>query len=701
MTITLPNNEDQHRPIHRVLVSKKFYGGNWQALPIAPRYDIGQKNHGYEVEQYSRAALPDLGKAVFFFRFGVINGIMYGINSAGGAADWQGYFVRIQVCDGPTTSQLKNGILNLTLNWRTVFVGTVELQDDALMPGGQYPIGIRKYHCVDLLGYADRWMLGHHGYDGAVCRGHPGYNMMLSDGSLAGDMGAQDTQFTSDQTVLAPSHTQRGKGALWKDMYAINHALMVGRSEGDPQFYINADDGLLQGAQFWQVLETDSALRFVREILRRQRGRGVAYLSWADDTSNPLADMTLNLTVVPQFASDIVYTDPITKSVVTISGASSAGTIWPLVDLQGDHRNVETTFRLGSRYFNTYGYVEVMSEPIEVLSTLSYADQSLEQRWTGSPTSVTLDPALENVYQLHSTPRDWDITGGDGTGTASGQPLDYRCDDNGNVIAGGAGDTSAIVSRFNLQVLRDTPYPSPGDAAIGALRGEPRAYINTTGDKWVDVKVEVGANLAVRDDGILLKCAEDDGDTTRVISLKSAPMLAADWDFTKLAFTIALKLPHRVRLAAGDPAAPRKKTIIIRGLRLWLADPGAIVGLDFSSGDDVAGHTALGAAGADIGPCIALKDDRDKLAALAALAITWYAVPRITASWQLRACGFLGYFLDINGAQQLYPQLGYVVKQMSAGGGLYDINTPITMMHFDVEENKTTWTTDWSDLDLG
>ncbi len=48
-----------------------------------------------------------------------------------------------------------------------------------------------------------------------------------------------------------------------------------------------------------------------------------------------------------------------------------------------------------------------------------------------------------------------------------------------------------------------------------------------------------------------------------------------------------------------------------------------------------------------------------------------------------------------------YPTIGQMVTTLSAGGIEYAINTPITDMTYTVEGNgKTTWTTDWSDLNL-
>jgi hypothetical protein len=710
MTITLPVIESQHRPLTRILVSPSWGSGFWTELPMAPRWDIAHYSHGFEVVEHDRGAFPTIGQATFLFRFGTINGRIYGTDTPGGiigAQDLQGYVVRIQQCDGPTNSQLGNGLLNIVLNWRTVWIGTVELQTDTLLPSASEGIGLRRYHCLDIFHYASRWPLQFHGYQGRVCKGSLGYNMMLSDGTISGDMDSSHPVSYASDDPGSFSHTQRGQGDLWTDMDVVNDALLNGRLAGDPIFQITEDYGLLQGAQFWPTSETQNAMQFCQEVLKRQRGRGMAYIDWDSDESNPTGPIALELVIVPQVYADIVYDDPVTQEEVTLPGAATAGTAWEFLDLIGDHRVIDTTFLIGSRYFNAYGYVEDIGEPIEVFTTVSYADASIEQRWTGSPTSVTIDPEDEAIYQLHSTPINWDITSGDGTGTKVGS-IAFQCNDDGSVTNSGLYDTSPIVSTHNIEILKDTCIPAAGDEMTGTLRGFPQAYVNvpidsnnTNPDLWIDIKGEIGASLSLRPDGMLLKAAGDEKGATRRFSNIAEEDLGADYNFTSLAFSVTLRLPHRVRMADGDPQAARRKVIEHRNIRLWLCDPNAITGLNYATGDADAGHSPLRA---DVGTMVdgiafAVVDDRSKLALLHALAVSWYGTPRQTASWQIRGSGLLDYFLDINGNEIPYITLGSVLNQLGIAGGTSTVQTPVTHVHYDAVRNVTTWSTDWSDLD--
>jgi hypothetical protein len=105
-----------------------------------------------------------------------------------------------------------------------------------------------------------------------------------------------------------------------------------------------------------------------------------------------------------------------------------------------------------------------------------------------------------------------------------------------------------------------------------------------------------------------------------------------------------------------------------------------------------------------------VRDDRDRVAVLHALAWRWYGAehPRTTGAWALNACGFLPSFLAIRGdgsnpqerAESItYPTLGQVVLTLSLNGQVIDANSPITSVVYDVDRDQTTWTMDWQDLD--
>ncbi len=95
-----------------------------------------------------------------------------------------------------------------------------------------------------------------------------------------------------------------------------------------------------------------------------------------------------------------------------------------------------------------------------------------------------------------------------------------------------------------------------------------------------------------------------------------------------------------------------------------------------------------------------VRDDRDSLAQLHALAWAWYGAERRTATFQLRDCGLLPSFVQQDTTAVTYPQLGDLIGTLTAGGTAWTLNTPVTGVIFDAQDNTTTWLTDWSDLDF-
>lgn len=724
MTVTISSTEDQHRPLYRILISATWGNASWAELPMAPRWDIGRFTHGFEMIEHDRRCLPDVGQASFLFHYGVINGRQYG--TGGQPMDLTGYYVRIQSAEGPLQVQqvtipgaARAATAGFSPQWSTCWIGRVEAHEDQFLPGASYPIGVRTYHCLEIIAVTKRWPLLKHGFafpgGAAVCRGNPGYNRGLPDGTLQGNKSGSATVDPAGDSNLVPCRTYPGQGLLYTDQDVVNDALLCGRESSDPLFVLATDYGLLQSAQAWEITEQMRVFDLLVRILRRQRGRGSCFVTWASDLGSPLAPLTLSLTVNPQTANDITYTDPQTGGTVTMPGAASAGTVMALVDLVGDHRNVDATFRLGSRYQNKWDYVETVGDRIEVFVTLSYADGTLEERWTGSEqNSFTNDapftinnPAsatkYEAVFQLHSPPRAWNLQAADGSGLFFPERIDIRCLDNGQLqFPSGANDTSPI----SIEVQRDTVLPSPGDSAIGVMRGEPLAFVapNAGFDLWLDIRTEIGGNLAIRrDNAILLKHAGDENLATRYFGDKSSPAVGSIFNYTQLAFSVSIRLPHRIRFADGDANGSRRHPpIYVRDQCLWLLHVQAITHLDLSTGTPAAGHTPIRG---DYGTPVPgedwtiVRDNRSQLARVHALNWSWYGVERRTATWQLRAAGSLRSFQTASGATVSYPQLGMVVQQLSAGGSLITLNTPITRIHVQVQKHTATWETDWCDRD--
>jgi hypothetical protein len=714
MPYTLPL-EDQHRPLTRVLVSQQWANQSWETLSMAPRWDVGVRTNGYEIVEWERRSLPDIGQATFVFHYGAIDGRMFGVDQAGSARDLTGWYVRIQVADGPTATQQNQG--GFVANWRTSWLGRVEQHDDQLMPGATYPIGLRTYHCLEIISVASRWPMIRHAWLGvnapttaSPARGHPGYNYSAADGTKRGNKGTKTFNFPGDLSgaylAAALNHapvdsTGAGSVPLWTDLDACNHAIVSSRSLGDPIFLVADNPGALTHAQVWNVPEHLTCLDFLGQVLRRERARGMSLVTWPNDSGNPTGQFpTLTINVYPQFYQDVVYSDPITGGAVTIAGALTCGSGISGLDLQGDHRHIAETFRIGSRYANKYDYVETVGEPIEVAVTLSYSDGTLSPGWTAAQQSAFIAAtAAQRVYdtqtyELHCLLSTW--YGKVGNGNAGGLHFfDKQCSDTGQIIdssSNGAWFTSGLMT----ELMRDVPSNQPSLSGYGTVRDDPQVYVKVGSDKYINLRSEIGGSLQVRPDGFLVKHADDEPLGLRYFSNTVTASLGALFNYTDLTITCGLRLPHRVRMATGNPNASRRHPPIYhKGLHLWLGDTGkCIFALDYTSGDSVAGHSPDRTGSTFVG-----RDDRSELGFLHNLAWSWYGYERRTVSYQLRACGPLGTFLTTTGVG-IYALIGNVIHQVLAGGQVLTIDTPVTRVHYDNRNCVTTWETDWSDLDL-
>ncbi len=595
MTVTRKISEDVHRPLLRVAVCATI-GGTWEALPTSPRTGLLTGSNGYEVLRCERKALPDLGQAIFHYQVGVIDGV-----AVTAPRDLTTWFVRIQLAPRPTDAAIAAGFDPATLAWRTVWVGRCVDQVDRIAPGASYLIGERQYQCVDILGEAEHWPLLNTGFafsgSTSIVRGHPGYNQRITDGQLKGNRDTTTVTFADGKVSFC--HLHPSVGAPWFDDQVIAHAINSSRTAGAPWFALDASTGLLaNSAQEWQVQAGDSCLTLLKRMLRRQRGRGLAFVGWDDDSAAPLAALALKLKVRPQLKDTITYTQPTFGATATIPGATAGGTVRD-VDLVGDHCNVDSTFELGSSTHHRVGYLESIGDRIEVIVSPSIYDATLERRWTSTQVSDLLTLTANNrigqmqkyeaVFQLFSLPRQWPLLMADGNG-GTGERVDYRCADSGAIVSpdGLPRDTNPL----EVELLPDLPTTVRTDGTTNRTRAEPMAFLRVSADRYIDCRTEAAVALAlsVRADGILLRCPDDEATGTRAISDPTSPSLSALYATDQIVLTVAIRLPHCVRLASGDPASDRRLTITHRGHALWLAHDDAIGFLDHATGDATAGH---------------------------------------------------------------------------------------------------------------
>ncbi len=778
MAIELPDDVNQEWPLFRILTRETFgagtgaaddqrvSGGGWETRPMRRR---GLNGNGFEVLNFERVALPMIGRATILYRYGTFDGIPPGNGSneewdpatdSLSLPDLTGYEVRIQVAEKPDDETAA------ATGWRTVYWGTVDTVEDRMMPGATTPHGDRIYHLVDGFYRTSRWALDHHGVSvtagafGTItfghCRGHPGYNVGLSHDAVAsGNKSTPASQYQTPAGLQVYFHTAPGAGAKWTDLEVIQHALDSSKPPGEPKFTVMDGAGLLSGTSSWEVREGENVHAFALRVFKRERGKGLAYLDWDDDSGDddsgdPTGPLTVYMTVDPQIADSITYDDPSTGSTVTINGADTQATT-TTVELIGDHRCIAESFAIGDPDQHRVGYLETLGEPIEVLATLAYVDQQfssgttidsrvLLRGWSAEHQAIwraftsgagTLQQRAEArhkpVYQAHQFNPGWNGMLGNGNGAAA-HPAGYRCTAAGRIVTPDTAtdeekkdeENTRSTSPLLVEVLEDLPIfdgykydnnytvPTRSDN-VAQETGDPqrqkiKAYVRLSSDRYLDVDQTSSGSVGMSVDGrtIWVTDSGDEGQVTRYFSDTALSGSGASYAYSQLVLTVGLRLPHRARMASGNRDAKRRANIYLPNHHLWLASPGAIHDLDGSTGSATAGwagkREALGATPTTPG---ILRDDRSPLARVHNLAWAWYGddTAHRTCTWALKACGFLPNFETEDGSVT-YPLLGEVVTTMAACGQTFTLNTPVTRVHYDNESGVTTWSTEWNELNF-
>ncbi len=761
--------DNQHWAFARIITAPSF---NVTAWTVQPMWSKRRNGFGFELISCTRAALPAVGEAVFQYHYGLIDGTTVGVETPESStrrlagSDWDdtvntatgpdlsGHEVRIQLAPAVATGA--------TPAWQTVWWGQVEYQEDGIWPGAGYPAGTRTYRCVDGFARAKRWPLNRHSVyyspDYFIdVEGHPGYNVgkggrvignkssdanaILSSASAAerGNSSAlNELVALGDTGYLFHDHQGIAGIGTFTTQEALEDAVRKTRGFGEPIFNFYGQTDLLGDSIAIPVNEGDTAWDIVSRICRRERGRGMVFVDWANDSAAPTGALTVRLTVRPQTLDDITYAVPSTVGTGTLTGATTATTT-TTVDVIGDHRLVISDTRLGDKFMHVADAVETIGELIQILVTLSYYDNylTLARRWTTGErvtTFAALDPAQRAddawgpMWQLHGLPLAWDGRAGDHNG-GDVYSCDFMCNDDGyfrNSRQMGKHITSPILVR----IMPDMPLyegynhaASPPKRKIGdqgALdengqpgRRPPLVFIRTAADRYYRGDgLPGGKALTIRPQGRDLLIFEHgkDGQKYRLVG-DITSSIGSKYNLSQLGVTVGLELPHRVRCKSyrtGQTAQTVKRLVTVRlpGLHLWLAHSGAIWDVDGTTKNSD-GYSPLrtAAGGVKESPGV-LRDDRDALARLHAMACAWYLSPRQTAHWTLRACGMLPSFEtlgdDPGSATEVvtYPTMGQLVTDFKANGQIYTLNTPITSIHYDHQSGKTTWETDWQELDF-
>jgi hypothetical protein len=677
VSVTLPYQTRRYVAL-RVLTAPSW-GAPWVVRPMAQALA-----NGFEVLSFSRVVLPDEGSAVLQYHYGKIDGKFV---DPGDVPDIDQHEVRIQV-------------LLTTGNWRTAWWGQCVATRDRCFPGAGTAAGTREYHCVDALHRLRKRPLdAHQVYISATpynCRRNPGYNAVEGKG---------DREPTgADPLGLGyVAHTWPGLGDRWTDAEALQHALASSRNTdlGDPTFTLSGSTALLAGESEWDVKPLEDCRNFLTRVTDRRRGRGLAFLSWTEASAT--GALTPLIVVRPQILEDVDVDTP-TGPVITLPGATSEDTVVD-VDVIGDPRlgpMRQRSFQVAAVSETHYTGVEVSSELLRVLVSLSTVNTSLAGRWSAADATAfaatTLIDRMNNeirwdhIWRRLGIPRTWNLTVGNGrTGTGlANSRCDYRCSDQGAIVQPAVADTLdtspllvSILPHLPLYKEYDYTQNPPvrfdgGSDTAEKTEAPVQAWLRSGGtsgstDRWLNGAKD--AKLTIRRDqqDLQISSVYDNDGKLRYIGDKTASTLSSRYNLNQLVLTVGLQLPHRVRFLLGTDEGEIKR-ILVPGHHLWLAHPGAIfaIGKTLSDGGYAASRAAAGA-GATPG---LLRDDRDALSRVAGQASIWYLRERQTATWTLADCGFTDGWLpaddngdeDTGGTPEAWPELGEVVASFAFNG---------------------------------
>jgi hypothetical protein len=384
--------------------------------------------------------------------------------------------------------------------------------------------------------------------------------------------------------------------------------------------------------------------------------------------------------------------------------------------------------------------------------------------YTNLPWAQRTMPYWDFLYQAFGLPRCWAGCAGDGRNQTYGR-VDYRCNANGTGEIYAPQTSDPIdTAPCNTEILgylpfyegydytgatSDFPIRTDNSLQYGLPQRRPiMVILNTTGwngngsgfaDFWylpagqlpAVVTTEVSnplelqdwwsPSLTVQPDGIVCKNVSAQNHGLRVISdpvadaanLLNDQYMGAQIPVTRIAFTVGLRLPHRMWFASFGSditnwtQARKRKVIYIENANLWLASPTCIFDLSQDSADitDQGYAPMRGALLTDPSlmnrtPAI-LRDDRPLVYRYHVIASKWYLAPRSRVVFGMRYCGLLP-FTWWNGSanvQGAHPSLGEFIPTMQADGASLPVGTVVTAIHYNHQTQETTWETDWFDLE--
>lgn len=467
---------------------------------------------------------------------------------------------------------------------------------------------------------------------------------------------------------------------------------------------------------------------------------------------------------------------------------NQVATIYDAVETVGENIEVAATLSLA----DTTGisrYSKVDGTKYDIQNIYDASQQvSLAPRWSGPNTysvpgglsDVTKmysfvanqywAPRWANVYQSFGLPFQWDCRVGDARGQATALRCDYRCADDGSILIPGSGaSVYKDTPQNSIEILSTLPFLSNWDYTSGLSSQAPydssnpngmpsrrnamvlgHLYNDATVDRWYFTDVPQGVsdinsyaqNMGAFDPSVhiapdMITVIGRAADNTRMFGelfkdASNSQKMASVYDVTALAFTVALRMPHKLRFLSVNTATTsipvitdtnspmigqhdttqyrRIRTINVPGAHLWLAHPHCIWDLDISDQDADKGTLAkrapLQAVRLTNTPAI-LRDDRDRVQIAHLVAVNWYLqASRSRLRVAQRYCGLLPFQRDTGTVvTDIPPALGDYVDDVycneDATASSRAVNTIVTQIDYNHESGETIWTSDYFDLEPG
>lgn len=756
----------------------------WEVLPAPLLLSgagvplVGVEQGGFELLSIRRACFPDADQATFQLEYGTINAVVVEPQRLVRKD------VRIMLAEVPEEiDQADYEYVDPV--FKTVFVGQIISESDKPR-GSTTESGTRLYQCQGFAWVLDNRPMDRHAVavsappSGIVAQhtvGNPGYNWSIS-GYFRRTIGNRyDAEYEHDPLGDLPSGTYgyrlhcsvgQENSTEWTDKQVVEHALISSRVKGDPVIDFVPMGGLFDGKFAWPVYEGESCASFLGRVLRRQRGRGVAYFDFVDTgtaINGEYGQVSVVLRAYPPFSDPLTYGIPGTNDTGVISGASALNQAID-VDLTTDPRLVSGSIDFTDRDNARYDWVETRGEPIETMVTLyGSTNGGLEKRWSSAEETAfnalgTTEADIPNrnsqrwagVYRRFNLPRNWDYSILDPDTNVSAK-CDYMCDRSGNVVRASSYTSDGVTTNLSpaaCQISLDLPIyvdwnyetnppvrfdlaydvvPPPRIPAILTFRWGKDTTL--AGQPVVGIDGQLADfNVQMDDFGMLIRHpAEEQGGLRFISGTAAGSQLVAEpyrkpsqfnagvVTISDVAITVSIKTGACVRLATagqlpegstgwyGEFSAPRRLVQTVPGIHLWLAHHSAIWMQKYNntlSGVTRAKTPLLkNAAGSTPETPGILRDDRPYLAQIHALACKWYLFAHNAVSWSMNTCGLIRDPSTLNE----WPALGQVVRTVRVGGTLAvpvdrDVDGPITAITYDHPSGRTSWVTDWFDLDL-